>query len=922
MSQDTFNKKLFQVAKEFNVATITIVEALGKAGFTVKNSFNEKVSLEMYSAVEKAFGVDKARNKEHERVRGEYEDLRTAIQTGRNEVISVGSDLPIAPIDTLDLLPLAPIEPDLKPLPKAQPKPEPMIEPIIEPVVVIKPEPKPEPVVVPVVEVEPEPAPAPAPVVEVEVKAPVAEPVVEVPAVAEESDVPVEADVIRGRAERLRGATVLGRITITAAPTVDADGAEARKKKKKKKLIAAGRKPGDPAPAGDAKPATTITPKPKPAGTAAADDSRNKKKKKGTTGRTGVDEKDVDKKMKETMAALQGGANKSRKKNRKKRREDFESDRAEAQEYARSQEGIIEVTEFITVSDLADLLEVSPTKIITSCMSIGLFVSINQRLDRSTIELIGSEYDAELLFVDAEELSEDLIEEVDSEESLLPRAPVVTVMGHVDHGKTSLLDYIRKTRVTAGEAGGITQHIGAYAVVLGDGRKITFLDTPGHEAFTAMRARGAQATDIVILVIAADDMVMPQTVEAINHAQAAGVPIVVAMNKIDKAGANTDRIRQQLSDHNVLVEEWGGKAQAAEVSAHTGVGIDTLLEKVLIEAELMDLRANPERRANGIVLETKIDKGKGVVANILVQRGTLRVGDPFVAGPFFGRVRSMENEKGARITEAGPSTPIQMTGFDGIPQAGDRMMVTADEKTAKEIASQRQQLKREQDMRRVKHITLDEISRRLREGETAELNLILKGDVDGSIEALSGSLQKLGTKEAKVNIIHTGVGAISESDVLLASASSAIIIGFQVRPTANARKLAERESIDIRLYSVIYDALDNIRDALEGMLSPELGEKILGSAEVRNTFKVPNVGTIAGCYVTEGKLARSNKIRLIRDSVVIFDGSMSSLKRFKDDVREVLTGYECGIGINNYNDLKEGDVIESYEITETKRKLS
>jgi translation initiation factor IF-2 len=910
MSQDTFNKKLFQVAKEFNVATITIVEALGKAGFTVKNSFNEKVSLEMYSAVEKAFGVDKARNKEHERVRGEYEDLRTAIQTGRNEVISVGSDLPIAPIDTHDLVPLAPIEPDLKPLPKPQPKPEPVIEPIIEPVVVVKPEPKPK----PVVEIKPEPV--------IEVKTPVAEPEV-VEDVENEPEMLVDAEVIRGRAEKLRGATVLGRITITAAPTADADGAEARKKKKKKKLIAAGRKPGDPAPAGDSNPATTITPKPKTAGTtAASDDSRNKKKKKGTTGRTGVDEKDVDKKMKETLAALQGGANKSRKKNRKKRREDFESDRAEAQEYARSQEGIIEVTEFITVSDLADLLEVSPTKIITSCMSIGLFVSINQRLDRSTIELIGSEYDAELLFVDAEELSEDLIEEVDSEESLLPRAPVVTVMGHVDHGKTSLLDYIRKTRVTAGEAGGITQHIGAYAVVLGDGRKITFLDTPGHEAFTAMRARGAQATDIVILVIAADDMVMPQTVEAINHAQAAGVPIVVAMNKIDKAGANTDRIRQQLSDHNVLVEEWGGKAQAAEVSAHTGVGIDTLLEKVLIEAELMDLRANPERRANGIVLETKIDKGKGVVANILVQRGTLRVGDPFVAGPFFGRVRSMENEKGARITEAGPSTPIQMTGFDGIPQAGDRMMVTADEKTAKEIASQRQQLKREQDMRRVKHITLDEISRRLREGETAELNLILKGDVDGSIEALSGSLQKLGTKEAKVNIIHTGVGAISESDVLLASASSAIIIGFQVRPTANARKLAERESIDIRLYSVIYDALDNIRDALEGMLSPELGEKILGSAEVRNTFKVPNVGTIAGCYVTEGKLARSNKIRLIRDSVVIFDGSMSSLKRFKDDVREVLTGYECGIGINNYNDLKEGDVIESYEITETKRKLS
>lgn len=906
MSQDNFNKKLFQVAKEFNVSTDSIVDTLGKAGFKVQNSFNTKVSYEMYSAVEKAFGVDKARYKEHERVRGEYEELRSAIQTGRNDVISVVPELPLSPIDTLEPLTLTPLEPELKPIPKPKP------------VEVIAPEPKPVPevVVVPTPDPKPDPKPEPEPVVGAKIE-PVDEPESEV-----DDATDTDEDVIRGRATRLKGPNLLGRITITAPTVVDGDP---KKKKKKKKLIAAGRKPGDAAPSTDGKPspANTVTLKPKSTtGTTTAADDRNKKKKKGVTGKSGaVDEKDVNKKMKETMAALKGGTNKKRKKIRKQRREDFEQDRMEAEEFARTQAGIVEVSEFITVSDLAELLDVPVNRIITSCMGIGLFVSINQRLDRSTIELIASEYEAELRFVDAEEMIEDMVEEEDSQENLVFRAPVVTVMGHVDHGKTSLLDYIRKSRVTAGEAGGITQHIGAYAVELPDSRKITFLDTPGHEAFTAMRARGAQATDIVILVVASDDMVMPQTIEAINHAQAAGVPIVVAMNKIDKEGANTDRIRQQLSDHGVLVEEWGGKAQAAEVSAHTGVGIDTLLEKVLIEAELMDLKANPNRRASGIVLETKIDKGKGVVANVLIQRGTMKVGDPFVAGPFFGRVRSMENAQGTRITEAGPSTPIQMTGFDGIPQAGDRLMMTADEKTAKDIATQRQQLKREQDMRRVKHITLDEISRRLREGETAELNLILKGDVDGSIEALSGSLQKLGTKEAKVNIIHTGVGAISESDVLLASASSAIIIGFQVRPTSNARKLAEREEIDIRLYSVIYDALDSIHDALEGMLSPELGEKILGSADVRNTFKVPNAGTIAGCYVTEGKLARTNKIRLIRDSVVIFDGSMSSLKRFKDDVREVATGYECGIGINNYNDLKVGDVIESYEVTETKRKL-
>ena len=514
-----------------------------------------------------------------------------------------------------------------------------------------------------------------------------------------------------------------------------------------------------------------------------------------------------------------------------------------------------------------------------------------------------------------------MVEEEDDPEDLEPRSPIITVMGHVDHGKTSLLDYIRKAKVAAGEAGGITQHVGAYEVKTDDDKKITFLDTPGHEAFTAMRSRGAQATDIVILVVAADDAVMPQTIEAINHSKAAGVSIVVAINKMDKPGANPDKIKQQLTEHDVIVEQYGGTTQVAEVSAHSGEGIDDLLEKVLIEAELLELKANPNRLAQGIVLESRIDKGKGTVANILVQNGTLKVGDPFVAGPCFGRVRAMENEHGNRLKEAGPSTPVQLTGFDTVPQAGDRLVVPSDEKTAKDVANQRQQIRREQSLRRTKHLTLDDLSRRMALGEVSELNIIIKADVDGSIEALSGALQKLSTEEVSVNIIHTGSGAITESDVLLASASDAIIIGFQVRPSSTARKLAEAESIDIRLFSVIYDAVDEVHDALEGMLSPEISEELRGMVEVREVFKVSKVGTIAGCYVTEGKIHRNDPIRIIRDGVVIWDGEIDSLKRFKDDVKEVQSGYECGISIVNFNDIKVGDEFESYTIKEEKRKL-
>jgi translation initiation factor IF-2 len=627
--------------------------------------------------------------------------------------------------------------------------------------------------------------------------------------------------------------------------------------------------------------------------------------------------------MKETLQKMKSSetVGSRRQKYRKQRKEEREEEEQKQAELEELEEGIIEATEFITVSDLADLMDVKSNDVITTCMDLGMMVSINQRLDASTIELVAEEYGFEVEFVDADEAIEEIELEEDDPEDLQPRAPIITVMGHVDHGKTSLLDYIRKSQVAEGEAGGITQHVGAYEVETEDGRHITFLDTPGHEAFTAMRSRGAQATDIVILVVAADDAVMPQTIEAINHAKAAGVSIIVAINKMDKPEAKPDKIKQQLAEQDVIIEEYGGDNQAAEVSAKTGEGIPDLLEKVLIEAELMELKANPNREADGVVLESRVDKGKGIVANVLVQNGTLRVGDSFVAGPCFGRVRAMENELGNRVESAGPSTPVQLTGFDDIPQAGDKLVVLEDEKKAKEIANQRQQIKREQELRQSKHLSLDDLSRRLALGEVDDLNLIIKADVDGSIEALSGSLQKLSNEEVSVNVIHTGAGAITESDVLLASASDAIIIGFQVRPTTNARNVAEEEEIDIRLFSVIYDAVDEVKDAMEGMLDPEISERLYGNAEVREIFKVSSVGTIAGCYVTEGNVNRNNPVRVVRDGVVIYEGEIDSLKRFKEDVKEVKNGYECGISIVNYNDIKVGDVIENYEVVEEKRKL-
>jgi translation initiation factor IF-2 len=587
---------------------------------------------------------------------------------------------------------------------------------------------------------------------------------------------------------------------------------------------------------------------------------------------------------------------------------------------AEMQEKILKLTEFVTVSELAAMMSVSPTQVISACMSLGIFASINQRLDAETIHIIAEEFGFETEFVSAE-VQEAIPTVEDREEDLISRPPIVTVMGHVDHGKTSLLDRIRNSNVTSGESGGITQHIGAYSVVMNDGRKMTFLDTPGHEAFTAMRARGAQVTDVAIIIVAADDDVMPQTKEAISHAQAAGVPMVFAINKIDKDGANPDKIREQLSAMNILVEEWGGKYQCQEISAKKGLNIQELLEKVLLEAEILDLKANPNKNAVGTVIESSLDKGKGYVTNMLVEAGTMKVGDVVLVGRHYGKVRAMHDEHGKNLKLAGPATPVSIIGISGAPNAGDKFHVMDDEREARNIATKREQLYREQGLRTTKHITLDEIGRRLAIGDFKELNLIIKGDVDGSIEALSDALQNLSTDEIAIRIVHKGVGAISEADINLASASDAIIVGFQVRPSAAARKLADQEQIDIRLYSVIYKAIEEIKDAMEGMLSPDIEEKVLGAAEIRETFNITKVGTIAGCFVTEGIIKRTSRVRVIRDGIVVHTGKLGSLKRFKDDQKEVKHGYECGLNIDKFNDIQIGDIVEAFEEIEVARKL-
>ncbi len=636
-----------------------------------------------------------------------------------------------------------------------------------------------------------------------------------------------------------------------------------------------------------------------------------KKKRRRKKAKPVFNEEEIQANIRQTLASMEDTGKGKRKKRK--------TEAAEVE--ATEEKPVIRVSEFMSLAELARLMEVDSTELIRKCMDLGMMVTINQRLDMETIQLLASEYDykVEALSEFAEDMLEDLAEE-DVDEGTIPRPPIVTIMGHVDHGKTSLLDHIRKSNIIAGESGGITQHIGAYEVSV-DSKEISFLDTPGHEAFTAMRARGAQATDIVVLVVAADDSVMPQTIEAISHSKAAGVPIIVAINKIDKPSANPDMIRQQLAEHDVLVEEWGGKYQSVELSAKTGENIDQLLEKILLEAEMLDLRANPDRKAKGVVIEARKDKGKGVVSTVLVQTGSLHIGDPFIAGAYSGKVRNMLDERGKPVNGAGPSRPVQILGFDGVPQAGDKFIVLSSERDTREISQKRQQLQREHEHWKSRPRTLDEISRQIQKGQIKQLSVIIKADVDGSIEAIADSLQKLATEEVAVNIIHRGVGAITESDVLLASASGGVIIGFHVRPTVKARELAKRESVDIRSYNVIYDIIEDVKSALEGFLEPHIRENVVGTTEVRDTFKVPKAGIIAGCYVLSGRVNRNDKVKIYRDDKLIHEGTISSLKRFKEDVKEVSSGYECGMGIEKFNDIKVNDIIEAYELIEEKRFL-
>jgi len=926
--------RLFRLAKEFNVSVDALVEHLGESGHAealTGSGINAAVSSEeAYADLMSFFAEDKVQADRVNKKRAALHDGE-----GDEEAFEDGDEL----VEEVEAVEDA--EPHSEPAPEPEPEPE-----AEEEEAVAEPEPETEPVVeeVPVAEPAEQPAEEPAedPIEEIVVaqtaeEAPVAEESTAEPAeeaVSEDADtaptedatpVSEEADEAPSAAEaapkgetappaadgedpenvlaadryKLTGTKVLGKIDLGTVE--DAEPGTTRKRKRKRKRIA-GTEGGDKGTA--AKPQDASRKRPA------------KKRKKGPA----VDEKDVEATLQETLRELEAGASRVRQKRRRQRRDDRAAERERAEEEQAEQSTTLEVTEFISAGELANLMDVGVTELISVLFAAGMVVSINQRLDADTITIVADEFGFEVEFI-SDYTSTDIEIEEDDPADQVSRAPVVTVMGHVDHGKTSLLDHIRAEDVVAGEAGGITQHIGAYQVTLQSGKNITFLDTPGHEAFTAMRARGAQVTDVVVLVVAADDAVMPQTIEAINHAQAAGVPIVVAINKMDKPDANPDRVMQQLADQNVLVEQWGGKIQCEPVSAHTGMGIPELLDRILLEAEMLDLKANPDRNAVCTVIESRLEKGRGNVATVLVQNGTLRVSDAFVAGIWSGRVRAMFDERDRKVEEVGPSHPALVIGLDGSPDVGDSFNVLDEEKEVKDIAARRQQISREQSLRQRKHITLDEIGRRLALGEFRELNLIVKGDVAGSVEALSDSLMKLGSEEVVVNIIHKGVGAINESDVVLASASDAIIVGFQVRPVVGARKMAEREEIDIRLYSVIYHAIEEVKDALEGLLSPERSEKITGVAEVRETFKVPKLGMIAGCHVIEGKILRSDTIHLIREGVVIYDGKLASLKRFKDDVREVQNGYECGIGIENFNDLKVGDQIESYEIVETKRTL-
>ncbi|MFY0625410.1 MAG: translation initiation factor IF-2 [Reichenbachiella sp.] len=940
--------RLNQAARKLNVGIDTVIDFLADKGFTVDRSPNTKITSEQFDMLSKEY-ADSAHEKE------EASGLVIGTKSGDNVVIkadvasqkeeskpeeeiritdntqvteeapaSVEAEAPkeeeppeveeekeaekddgrklqgIKVVGKIDL------DAGKKKAPKEEPKAE---EPKKEEPKVEEKETEPEVKEEPKAEVKEEP--------EVEEKA-AEEKTEETTEVPEEKPATPGAKTIEAKADSLRGLKVLGKIELPKKPTksdksgpvASSDKKDADKKRPRKRISS--NRSGGGGGGGNA-----------PSQSRGGGQGRGKfQDKKKKVIKEELTDKQIQDKIKATLAKLSGGSGSNV--SRSKYRKDKRSAAADAQEEKLAQEQeeskILKVTEFVSANDLASLMDVSVNEIISMCMTLGMFVSINQRLDAESITIIADEFGFEVEFTSQEE-EVDIVEEVDAEETLEDRAPIVTIMGHVDHGKTSLLDYIRDASVTEGEAGGITQHIGAYDVTTKSGNKIAFLDTPGHEAFTAMRARGAKITDIVIIVVAADDDVMPQTKEAINHAQVAGVPIIIAINKIDRPNANPDKIKEALSANNILVEDWGGKYQCQEISAKTGVGIDDLLEKILLEAEVLELKANPNKKAIGSVIEATLDKGRGYVTTIMVQSGTLKVGDVLLAGPYFSKVKAMFDHTGKKLTTAGPSTPLQMLGLDGAPQAGDKFNVMESDRDAREIANKREQIEREQSIRTKKHITLDEIGRRLAIGSFKELNVIVKGDVDGSVEALSDSLLKLSTDEVQVNIIHKGVGQISESDALLASASDAVIIGFQVRPSGGAKQIAEKDEIEIRLYSIIYDAINDVKDAMEGLLAPTVEEVITGNIEIREVFKISKVGTVAGCMVTDGFVKRSNDIRIIRDGIVSYEGQIGQLKRFKDDVTEVKKGYECGISIKNFNDIKVGDVIEGFEQREIKRTL-
>ena len=967
--------RLNKVAKDFNVGIQTLVDHLAKKGHQVEQNPNTKISEEQYELLAEAFQGERKVKEEADKIELMTGGANQVVEASAKEVHDTGNDEVIIKGFTT-VKPAAPR--------KQKPEPEPVkeVEPVAEPVEqqqqpepepIPEPEPEPEPETPEVPEVEQEseditpetPSDSPFKVVDKidlsainqrmrpdkkkKKKGEKKEPAISPEAAAKPKEVapepkpaPIEPkaaeqevkatepakpepEFIETQYQKLEGPKVLDKIDLSqfSKDGADTPGSKRKRKHTKKEAVSAQevKKIGAEVAKKESKEKEKAK-KDSQKNAAKQQEGGKKKKKKEEKKPVEIDDNEIEKQIRDTLARLSPlGKSKTSKHNREKRQK-VHAQMEEEMLHEMENQKVLQVTEFVTANELATMMNVPVTKIIATCMSVGIFVSINQRLDAETIKLITDEFGFEVNFA-SEDVVNTLhqIEEEDREEDMVTRNPIITVMGHVDHGKTSLLDYIRKTNVIAGEAGGITQHIGAYEVQTADGRKITFLDTPGHEAFTAMRARGAKMTDIAIIVIAADDKIMPQTIEAINHAQSAGVPIVFAINKIDKPGADPDRIKTELANMNLLVEEWGGKYQSQDISAKKGIGVEELLEKVILQADIMELKGNPNKRAKGTVIESTLDKGRGYVAKLLVEDGTIKKGDPIVAGATFGRVRAMYNERNQEVMSAGPSQPVLLLGLTGACQAGDTFNVMENEKEAKDIAAKRTQLQREQGIRTQTHLTLEEIGRRRALGNFKELNIIVKADVDGSVEALSDSLIKLSNEEVQVNVIHKAVGQISENDVMLAMTADAIIIGFQVRPSVGARKMAETEKIDIRLYSIIYDAINELKDAIEGMLAPETQEKIVANLEIRETFKISKVGTIAGCMCLDGKIQRSHNVRIIRDGIVVYTGKLASLKRFKDDVKEVVSGQDCGLNIENYNDIKVGDIVEAYEVIEIKRKL-